>query len=145
MAKAKTKTAPVPETSPLDLDFALADPLRAVNLVREGVPWSVYRDVISDLGLTDQTAADVLHIPTRTLARRRGGRLEPSEGERLLRLIRLVARATDVLGEARQAVRWMEAPNRALAGATPMSLLDTDIGTQAAEELLTRIEYGVFS
>jgi len=26
-----------------------------------------------------------------------------------------------------------------------MSLLDTDIGTQAAEAVLTRIEYGVFS
>lgn len=145
MVKAKAAAGPAPETSLLDLEYALADPLRTVNLVREGVPWSVYRDVISDLGLTDQTAAGVLHIPARTLARRKGGRLEPNEGERLLRLIRLVARATDVLGDARKAVRWLEAPNRALAGATPLSFLDTDIGTQAAEEVLTRIEYGVYS
>jgi putative toxin-antitoxin system antitoxin component (TIGR02293 family) len=81
----------------------------------------------------------------RTLARRKGGRLELHEGERLLRLIRLVARATDVLGDSRKAARWLEAPNRALAGATPLSFLDTDIGTQAAEEVLARIEFGVFS
>jgi putative toxin-antitoxin system antitoxin component (TIGR02293 family) len=62
-----------------------------------------------------------------------------------MRLVRLVEQATDVLGNQAKALRWMTLPNRALEGATPMSLLDTDIGTQAAEAVLTRIEYGVFS
>ena len=62
-----------------------------------------------------------------------------------MRLVRLVAQATEVLGSQKKAVRWLESPNRALGGAIPMSLLDTDVGTQAAEAVLTRIEYGVFS
>ena len=125
--------------------YSLADPLQLVELVREGVPWSLYHGVASDLGLSEQVVADVLRIPPRTLARRKGGRLEPHEGERLLRFVRLVARATEVLGDSKKAARWLEAPNRALGGATPLSLLDTDIGTQAAEDVLARIEYGVFS
>jgi len=143
MAKPRTKSV-----SPLDRPYqggAPADPLALVGLVREGVPWDVYRDVVADLGLNDQAAAGILRIPPRTLARRKGGRLDPGEGERLLRLLRLAAQATDVLGDRDKALRWLAAPNRALAGAAPLSLLDTDIGTQAAEAVLTRIEYGVYS
>ena len=136
---------PAKTVSPLDVSYTQADPMAMVDMVREGVPWAVYRDVVTDLGFTDQTVSEVLRIPPRTLGRRKGGRLGPQEGERLMRLVRLVALATEVLGARDKALRWMEAPNRALAGATPMSLLDTDIGTQAAEAVLTRIEYGVFS
>ena len=145
MDKAKTKTAAPPGPSIPDSGYSLANPLSLVNLIRAGVPWSLYRGVVTGLGLTDQVAACVLHIPPRTLARRKGGRLEPGEGERLMRLVRLVAQATEVLGSQKKAVRWLESPNRALGGAIPMSLLDTDVGTQAAEAVLTRIEYGVFS
>jgi putative toxin-antitoxin system antitoxin component (TIGR02293 family) len=116
-----------------------------VHQVREGFPWLLYQDVMTDLGMTDQTAAGILHIPPRTLARRKGGRLDPQESERLLRLVRLVARATEVLGSRAKAMHWLAAPNRALEGTAPLSLLDTDIGTQEVEAVLTRIEQGVFS
>jgi len=116
-----------------------------VGMVREGLPWTLYQGVMTDLGFTDQMAAGVLHIPLRTLTRRKGGRLDPQESERVMRLVRLRAKAEDVLGTGAKATLWLESPNRALGGATPLSLLDTDIGTQAAEDVLTRIEYGVYS
>jgi putative toxin-antitoxin system antitoxin component (TIGR02293 family) len=114
-------------------------------MVREGVTWEAYRGAMDGLGLTDQAAAGVLHIPPRTLARRQGGRLDAQESERLLRLMRLVAQATEVLGTREKAMRWLGLPNRALGDAAPQSLLDTDIGTQAAEAVLTRLAFGVFS
>jgi len=60
---------------------------------------------------------------------------------------RLLAKATDVLGDREKAIGWMKAPNRALGGATPTSVLDIDtaLGARAAEDVLVRIEYGVFS
>jgi putative toxin-antitoxin system antitoxin component (TIGR02293 family) len=126
--------------------YMLVSPMKMVTMVREGLPWNLYRGVVTELGFTDQAAAGVLHIPARTLARRKEeGRLEPQEGERLMRLVRLRTRAIEVLGTREKALRWRVAPNRALEGASPMSLLDTDIGTQAAEAVLTRVEYGVFS
>ena len=129
----------------LEGQYLLEPPRAMVALVRAGLPWNLYQGVMTNLGLNDQEAAGILHIPPRTLARRKGGRLDPQESERLMRLIRLVAQATEVLGEQKKAIRWLESPNRALADATPMSLLDTDIGTQAAEAVLTRIAFGVFS
>lgn len=140
MVKLREKPTPTQ-----DEGFPLASPLALVALVRAGVPWELYRGAVSRLGLNDQAAAGILRIPSRTLARRKGGRLEPNEGERLVRLVRLAAQATDVLGSREKALRWLETPNRALEGASPLSLLDTDIGTQAAEEVLARIEFGVFS
>ena len=129
----------------LETEYLLAPPLDQVSMVREGLPWADYHGVIADLGMTDQMAAGVLHIPLRTLTRRKGGRLDPQESERVLRLVRLRAKAEEVLGTAEKALQWLEAPNRALGGTPPLSLLDTDIGTQAAEAVLARIEYGVFS
>ncbi len=130
----------------LEVQYLKATPLDLVNLVREGLPWTLYQGVMTDLGLTDQMAAGVLHIPLRTLTRRKGGgRLDPQESERVMRLVRLRAKAEDVLGTREKALHWLEASNRALGGATPLSLLDTDIGTQAAEAVLTRIEFGIFS
>lgn len=39
---------------------------------------------------------------------------------------------------------WLKSPNAALGGATPLSLLDTDIGTESVMDTLGRIEHGVF-
>ena len=71
--------------------------------------------------------------------------LDALESERVLRVARTLTRATEVLGSAEKARRWMRKANRALGGESPLSMLDTDLGTQAADEVLTRIEHGVFS
>jgi putative toxin-antitoxin system antitoxin component (TIGR02293 family) len=129
----------------LEVRYLEAAPMELVGMVREGLPWTFFQGVLTDLGYTDQMAAGVLHIPLRTLTRRKGGRLDPQESERVMRLVRLRAKAEDVLGTREKATLWLESRNRALGGAPPLSLLDTDIGTQAAEDVLTRIEYGVYS
>ena len=41
--------------------------------------------------------------------------------------------------------RWLHTANRALGGQMPLQLLDTDLGSRQVEEILGRIEYGVFS
>jgi putative toxin-antitoxin system antitoxin component (TIGR02293 family) len=50
-----------------------------------------------------------------------------------------------VLGSTDKAARWLHTENRALGGQTPLALLDTDLGTRQVEEVLGRIEHGVFS
>ena len=122
-----------------------AEPMKGVAALRQGMTWDHFQSLSAALGLSPAVAAGVLQIPPRTLARRKGGRLDLNEGERLLRLVRLTCRAMDVLGAPEKAHRWLKAPNGALGGVAPLSLLDTDLGTQAAEAVLGRIEYGVFS
>jgi uncharacterized protein (DUF2384 family) len=39
---------------------------------------------------------------------------------------------------------WLKSPNATWFGATPLSLLDTDIGAETVLDTLGRIEHGVF-
>jgi uncharacterized protein (DUF2384 family) len=55
----------------------------------------------------------------------------------------VITRATEVIGDKREALRWMGTPVRALDYATPVSRLKDREGTKAVLAVLTRIEYGV--
>ena len=96
--------------------------------------------------LTRAEVLGVLAITDRTLVRRKKeSRLQASESDRLFRLARVAALAVDVLEGEEKARRWLHKPNRALGGAVPLSLLSTDIGARQVEELLQRIDHGLFS
>ena len=67
-----------------------------------------------------------------------------SSGQRLVRLARVAGRAEEGSEGLDTALDWLKLPNAALAGATPLSLLDTDIGAESVLDTLGRIEHGVF-
>lgn len=114
--------------------------------VRRGLPYAALEAVMARLGLSREQLAQALHLPERTLARRKKERrLHPDESDRLFRLARIAAQAADVLGSTEKAARWLQRPNRALGGRVPLALLDTDAGTREVEEVLGRIEHGVVS
>ena len=66
-------------------------------------------------------------------------------GDRLVRTASLMARAVEVLEDERAAVRWLRSPQRALAGAVPLELAETDVGARAVDTLLGRMEHGVYT
>ncbi|HWQ54743.1 MAG TPA: antitoxin Xre/MbcA/ParS toxin-binding domain-containing protein [Bryobacteraceae bacterium] len=114
--------------------------------VREGLPHAALESVTRLLGLSVEALSSSLALSKRTLSRRRTQeRLSTVESDRLLRLARVAAMAVQVLGNEQKASEWLKRPNRALANATPLSELDTDPGARAVEQLLGRIEHGVFS
>ncbi len=114
--------------------------------VRAGLPYRSVETVARRFDLRREELSEVLALPERTLARRkRERRLEPGESDRLFRLARLAARGVEVLGSAEKVARWLKAANRALGGRTPLALCDTDLGVRQVEQVLGRIEHGVFS
>lgn len=112
--------------------------------LRQGVPRTAFESLRDDLGVSTEEFAEILGIPTRTLARRTD-RFKPDESERLLRVGSVVQKALDVLEEKESARRWMTQPKRALGGLTPLRCCDTEVGAREVEALLGRIEHGVFS
>jgi putative toxin-antitoxin system antitoxin component (TIGR02293 family) len=126
--------------------------LRATNVaelrdaVRKGLPFSAFEAVSKHLEITPQHITAVLGIPPRTIARRKAARhLTPQESDRLYRLARAISQAVEVLGTIDKARVWLKTPNRALGGEAPLDLLDTDIGARQVEEVLLRLNYGIFS
>jgi putative toxin-antitoxin system antitoxin component (TIGR02293 family) len=114
------------------------------DILRAGVPRQAFDRIRGDLGVSAEELADVLGIPSRTLARRTD-RFKPDESERLLRVGSVVHKALDVLEEKDSVRRWMTQPKRALGGLTPLRCCDTEMGAREVESLLGRIEHGVFS
>jgi putative toxin-antitoxin system antitoxin component (TIGR02293 family) len=118
-----------------------------IAIVRTGLPLRAVACAAKSLALSEDQTLMWLRISKRTAARRkaRHERLRVVESERLLRLARVAAAATDVLGSREKAVHWLKSANRALGGDAPISLLDTDVGFQNVVDVLRRVEQGVFS
>ena len=96
--------------------------------------------------ITQSELAAALGIPERTLARRRKeGTLNSDESTKVVRLARVLWRATETFEDHDTALDWMKSRYPALSGATPLSLLDTDIGAESVVDNLGRIEHGVFA
>lgn len=117
-----------------------------IETVRRGLPARALDAVAKAVELTQSELSATLAIPQRTLIRRKKqGTLSTDESAKLLRVARILQRATAVFEDHASALHWLKSPNRSLGGVTPLSLLDTDLGAEAVTETLGRIEHGVFA
>jgi len=114
--------------------------------IRKGLPVSVIDSIMEAFSLTSEDLVIPLGVSISTIKRRhKQTQLSPSVSDRLFRVASIVSEATETLGSQEKAARWLHKPNRALGGDSPLSRLDTSIGFQQVEEVLLRIEYGIFS
>jgi putative toxin-antitoxin system antitoxin component (TIGR02293 family) len=115
--------------------------------IRSGLPAASALAFKAALDLTNEQLASVLGVSPRTVARLDPARshLDPVSGDRLVRSARLFAIAEEVMEEAHAAARWLKSPQRALGGAVPLELAQTDVGSRAVEALLGRMEHGVYT
>jgi putative toxin-antitoxin system antitoxin component (TIGR02293 family) len=114
--------------------------------IREGFSPKVVAELMRASGLTLKELAAALDLSPRSLQRRRhSGRLAPYESDRLFRLARIVALASEFLGDHERAVRWLKHPNRALGGVAPVTAMDTELGARQVENILGRVAFGGIS
>lgn len=117
-----------------------------IAVVRQGLSAAAIAAMAKTIRVTQSELAAALCIPERTLARRKKeGRLNSEESAKLVRLARVVGLAVETFEDLDAALDWLKSPNAALAGAAPLSLLDTDIGAQSVTDTLGRIAHGVFA
>jgi putative toxin-antitoxin system antitoxin component (TIGR02293 family) len=88
-----------------------------------------------------------LVVPKRTLARRKAANelLTVEETDKALRLERIAVQAERVFGDADKAHRWLRKAKRELKGETPLAWLASEAGARVVEEMLFRIEHGIFA
>jgi putative toxin-antitoxin system antitoxin component (TIGR02293 family) len=121
------------------------DPAQTVDVVKRGFPYSAFEGLRNVLEVTSKELASVLEIGTSTLNRRKISKhFDRNESERLLRIARLTLRATQVLGSQDGAIRWLKAPRDYFAGQSALRFAETEPGALAVEDLLGRLEHGVF-
>jgi putative toxin-antitoxin system antitoxin component (TIGR02293 family) len=119
---------------------------KLIEAITNGLPASLARDLARELEVTLEDMAGLLRLNPRTFQRRLDeGLLHLNESERLWELSAIFHRAVDVLESRPGAVHWFKNPIQALGWATPMAYARTAVGLRELENILGRIEHGVYS
>jgi len=118
-----------------------------VKILEVGLPAKELTDLQASLAVPAEKLAPMLGISKATFHRRKGAgsRLKPAVSDRVVRLARLLGQAAKVFGGLDDAKRWLNSPQFGLGGAVPLDYAKTEIGVREVENLLGRIEYGVYS
>lgn len=113
--------------------------------IDEGLSYAAFEKLKRRLGVTSRELADAALINPRTLARRkRTGRFEADESDRLVRLARVASRAIDLYGGDEDAAKeWIRRPIRALGGVSALDMAKTEVGAREVEKLVYQLEHGV--
>jgi putative toxin-antitoxin system antitoxin component (TIGR02293 family) len=124
-----------------------ADSYAIHEQVLHGLPYHALTKFVEVSGFSQQEVTASVDLPTTTLARRKKiGRFSPEESERLARLALLFEQATELFeGNAEAAQAWMRSPHKVLGGKTPTELARTEFGARLVEDVIGRLEYGVFT
>ena len=121
--------------------------LELLERVEAGFSYKAFERLQRNLGLSTDELARLVRITRRTLARRREeGRLTAEESDRLLRASRVFGKALVLFeGDLDAARTWFSRPSTALGNRTPRTVSSTEVGARAVENLVGRLEHGVFS
>ncbi len=121
-------------------------PAQLIEVLRDGLPVRELEALQTSLAVPMEKLVPMLGISKATFHRRKAeGKFSPTESDRVLRLARLMGRAAEVLESEENARQWLTAPQFGLGGAIPLEFAETEIGAREVEDLLGRIEHGVYS
>ena len=119
------------------------------EMLERGIPGSAFNYLVSHV--TVLASADVhkaVGVSLRTMQRRSQAPRKPlsaGQSSRAWQFAEILARATDVLGTQELAERWLSMLALALDRRRPIDLLSTSIGAQMVEQILGRVEHGVYT
>lgn len=124
-----------------------SDTFGLMRKVEKGLPFRAAERLCRNMALTLEELAELIQVRPRTLSRRKEeGRLQPDESDRTVRASRLFGRALELFeGDAVAARAWLSSAQPALGGAVPLSIARTELGAREVEDLIGRLEHGVFS
>src|SRR5437667_12364035 len=122
------------------------DPTDLIRKIQKGLRFSELETLQNSIDLPFEQLAAKLCISRSTLQRRKAaGRLSSDESDKVIRFSRLLEHATNVFGDIEKARAWLKFPQRGLGGAVPLDYAETEVGAREVDNLLGRIDYGVYS
>jgi putative toxin-antitoxin system antitoxin component (TIGR02293 family) len=127
--------------------------LKAKNLqaleseIDKGLSVKVTDTLTNVLGVSMEGLSGLLGIGYSTLKGKRSekGRLSPETSSRVYRMARIFERTVEVIGSEKEAKEWLNEPVLALGRRTPLEAMKTDLGCERVEQILERLDDGVYS
>jgi putative toxin-antitoxin system antitoxin component (TIGR02293 family) len=129
------------------LGIKTTDNLNLAKKVEAGFSFEALKRLGKTTGLPLERLRVAVRIAPRTLTRRKKEKkLSPEESDRLVSVSRLLAQTFELFeGNTEVGMRWFQNPNRALNGQSPLQVAATETGAREVENLIGRLEYGVFT
>ena len=124
--------------------FLLCSAFEQIEVFRTGVSAGHLRGLAESLNVPQAVVFRLVGLSA-SVAKRRialDAHLSMTVGERLLGIGAIEKQALTVFGCSEQALAWLQTSNIGLGGVSPLSLLDTGIGTQEVARILSAIGHG---
>jgi putative toxin-antitoxin system antitoxin component (TIGR02293 family) len=118
-----------------------------INLSNEGIAKSSIDALASYLGVSRKSMAeDILDLSVKTLERKASSdKLDRRTSSHALEIAKVMQHGYEVFEDEEKLKRWISKENRALNGMKPVSLFATLTGLSMVNDILGRIEEGVYS
>jgi putative toxin-antitoxin system antitoxin component (TIGR02293 family) len=145
-------TTPIPSFNDflggnLLIDIPIKNYYDLVLLSRNGISKASAESVISFTGMSKKSfVEDILNISIKTLERKHeDDKLDQRTSSLVIEVARVLEHTYQVFNEKEKVQSWLSTPNKALHGESPLSLFSTPTGLGMVEDVLIRIEEGVYS
>ena len=123
------------------------DIFELIDATRKGVDYKTFDELSFAYPLNSTTWSRILNMSQRTIQRykREKKRFDPIHTEKLLLIMLLFKKGSDVFGNRKNFLSWLNAKNIAIGGVKPIELLDNSFGINIVKDELTKIEHGVLA
>lgn len=118
-----------------------------IALSNEGITKISVESLVSYLGISKKAFAEsILDTSIKTIERKQDtDRLGKQISSMVIEIAKVIEHALAVFEDEEKVKRWLNSPIRALRYQKPIELLDTSIGIKMVDNILGRIEWGVYS
>ncbi|WP_187774948.1 antitoxin Xre/MbcA/ParS toxin-binding domain-containing protein [Pedobacter sp. BS3] len=118
-----------------------------ISLSNEGIKKASLDALVSHMGMTKKSfAEDILHLSVKTLERKKGDDvLDKYTSSHIIEVAKVVSHAFEVFEDQKAVQQWLNTPNRALNQLKPIDLFYMPTGLTMVDNVLGRIEEGVYS
>ncbi len=120
-------------------------PTPLIERIRNGLSLKDFEALRKLLDIPEELLGKFLGMSNATLHRRKKSmQFSPAESERLVRFMRLFGLTLNVFETKEAARSWLKAENPGTNHESPLSYSDTEFGAREVENLLGRLDHGVF-
>ncbi|RZJ71726.1 antitoxin Xre/MbcA/ParS toxin-binding domain-containing protein [Flavobacterium sp.] len=121
--------------------------LLVVQVIREGIPYSLFANIQDYTPFTENDWSDYLSISTKSLQRYKKdlSKFKPIHSEKIIELAEVTNLGVSVFGDVEKFKLWLNTPSFALGSNKPKELLKDSYGKELVVGELTRIDHGILS
>lgn len=111
-----------------------------------GVPKASAMKLAHTMDVPLKDMASLLNISYKTFARKKpADKMDALTSSLTIEIANVIADGVTTFGSLQKFRSWLQKPNRALAGSSPFSLLNTPTGIKMVQNVLGRINEGIYT